>query len=154
MCLHCRSWGKDFSTSPYSDIIIVFNRCPQKSTSNISTSSAAMCFICNLQRLPLHVMDILVPAREKIKTLLDRAYVSLQQTLDSLTFVTSYLLGNFACSFFVCSFVSKSTVPKNSFRNTIIVSNILDPDQARRFVGPDLDPNRLQKLSADDPSRQ
>ena len=34
------------------------------------------------------------------------------------------------------------------------MSNILDPDQARRFVGPDLDPNCLQKLTADDPSRQ
>ena len=26
----------------------------------------------------------------------------------------------------------------------------LDPDQARCFVGPDLDPNCLQRLSADD----
>ena len=37
---------------------------------------------------------------------------------------------------------------------TIRVSNSLDPDQARRFVGPDLvgpdlDPNCLQRLSAD-----
>ena len=30
------------------------------------------------------------------------------------------------------------------------MSNRLDPDQARRFVGPDLDPNRLQKLSTDE----
>ena len=29
------------------------------------------------------------------------------------------------------------------------VSNSLDPDQARRFVGPDLGPNCLQRLSAD-----
>ena len=34
------------------------------------------------------------------------------------------------------------------------MSNRLDPDQARHFVGPDLDPNCLQKLSADDTSRQ
>ena len=34
------------------------------------------------------------------------------------------------------------------------MSNSLDPDQARRFVGPDLGPNCLQKLSADDTSRQ
>ena len=34
------------------------------------------------------------------------------------------------------------------------VSNILDPDQARHFVGPDLDANCLQRLSADDTSRQ
>ena len=42
---------------------------------------------------------------------------------------------------------------KNSFRNTIRVSNSLDPDQAQHFVGPDLGQNCLQKLSADDTSR-
>ena len=36
---------------------------------------------------------------------------------------------------------------KNSFRNTIRVSNSLDPDQARHFVGPDLGPTCLQRLS-------
>ena len=40
-----------------------------------------------------------------------------------------------------------------SFRNTIRVSNSLDPDQARHFVGPDLGPDCLQRLSADDKSR-
>ena len=30
------------------------------------------------------------------------------------------------------------------------MSNGLDPDQGRRSVGPDLDPNCLQRLSADD----
>ena len=44
-------------------------------------------------------------------------------------------------------FVSKSTFPKISFRNIIRVSNSLDQDQARRFVGPDLGPNCLQRLS-------
>ena len=44
----------------------------------------------------------------------------------------------------------KITFSKNSFRNTIKVSNSLNPDQARHFVGPDLDPNCLQRLSADD----
>ena len=34
------------------------------------------------------------------------------------------------------------------------MSNSLDPDQARHLVGPDLDPNCLQSLSADDTSRQ
>ena len=34
--------------------------------------------------------------------------------------------------------------------NIISVSNGLDPDQDRHFVGPDLDPNCLQRLSADD----
>ena len=33
---------------------------------------------------------------------------------------------------------------KKSFRNTIRVSNSLDPDQARCSVGPDLGPNCLQ----------
>ena len=30
------------------------------------------------------------------------------------------------------------------------MSNSLDPDQARHFVGPDLGPNCLQRLSTDD----
>ena len=34
------------------------------------------------------------------------------------------------------------------------MSNSLDPDQARRNVGPDLGPKYLQRLSADDTSRQ
>ena len=42
---------------------------------------------------------------------------------------------------------------KNSFRNTIRVSNSLDPDQARLFVGPDLDPSCSKALSADGTSR-
>ena len=33
------------------------------------------------------------------------------------------------------------------------MSNSLDPDQARQNVGPDLGPNCLQRLSADDTSR-
>ena len=47
-------------------------------------------------------------------------------------------------------FFSKLTISKNSFRNTIRVSNGLDPDQDRHFVGPDLGPNCLQRLSADE----
>ena len=39
-------------------------------------------------------------------------------------------------------------------RNKIRVSNSLDPDQARHFVGPDLGPSCLQRLSAGDTSRQ
>ena len=34
------------------------------------------------------------------------------------------------------------------------MSNRLDPDQARHFVRPDLGPNCLQKLSADDTRRE
>ena len=33
------------------------------------------------------------------------------------------------------------------------MSNCLDPDQARHYVGPEFDPNLLQRLSADDISR-
>ena len=46
-------------------------------------------------------------------------------------------------------FFSKSIFSKKSYRNTIRVSNSLDPDQTRHFVGPDLGPNCLQLLSAD-----
>ena len=34
------------------------------------------------------------------------------------------------------------------------MANSWDPDQARRFVGPDLGPNCLSRLSADDTGRQ
>ena len=51
-------------------------------------------------------------------------------------------------------FFSNSTFSKASFKNAIRVSNILDPGQVRRFVGPDLDPNCFQRLSADDTSRK
>ena len=40
----------------------------------------------------------------------------------------------------------------NSFRNTIRVSNSLDKDQDQYSVRPDLGPNCLQRLSADDKS--
>ena len=39
-------------------------------------------------------------------------------------------------------------------RNTIRVSNSLDPYQARQNVGPDMGPNCLQRLATDDTSRQ
>ena len=42
---------------------------------------------------------------------------------------------------------------KSSFRNPS-VTNSWDPDQGKSFVGPYLDPNCLQRLSADDMSRQ
>ena len=42
---------------------------------------------------------------------------------------------------------------KHSFRLTTRVANKLDPDQARRFIGLDLGPNCLQRLSADDNCR-
>ena len=39
---------------------------------------------------------------------------------------------------------------KNYFKNTILVSNSLDPDKDQHHVCPDLAPNCLQMLSADD----
>ena len=39
----------------------------------------------------------------------------------------------------------KITFFKNSFSNTIRVSNSLDPNQDRQSVGPDLGPNHLSK---------
>ena len=58
------------------------------------------------------------------------------------------------CMLFCCLliFFSKSTFLKNSFRNTLRISNSLDPDQGQHFVGPDLVLNCLQRLSADDTS--
>ena len=62
------------------------------------------------------------------------------------------MLGNFTYAF--CQrFFSRLTF-KKSFRNTFGVTNNLDPDQARHFVGPDLDPNCLQRLSSEDSARQ
>ena len=68
--------------------------------------------------------------------------------------LTFCMLGNFLCFCRLLIFFSKSTFLKYSFRNTRRESNSLDPDQARQIVGPDLGPNSLQMLSADDTSRQ
>ena len=44
---------------------------------------------------------------------------------------------------------------QNSFWNIIGLSNSLGPpDQDRHSVGPDLDPNCLRRLTADDKSRR
>ena len=48
----------------------------------------------------------------------------------------------------------KITFFEISFWTTARLSKGLDPDQDRRSVGPDLDPNRLQRLSAGDTSRE
>ena len=58
------------------------------------------------------------------------------------------LLLSSAVFFFTINFL------KNSFRNTIRVSNGLDPYQDRHSVGPDLGSNHLQRLSADDKSHR
>ena len=48
--------------------------------------------------------------------------------------------------FFTIIFFEKFS---QEFRNTIRVSNKLDPDQVQHSVSPDLGPNCLQRLSAD-----
>ena len=61
----------------------------------------------------------------------------------------------FACWVFLLAFLQsadyfqKSSFQNESLRNTSIirVSNSLDQNQARHFVGPDLGPNCLQRLS-------
>ena len=57
--------------------------------------------------------------------------------------------GIFLMKFCSLLIFSKLTFSKNSFRNTIIVSNSLDHDQG----GPDLCLNCLQRLSADNINR-
>ena len=63
------------------------------------------------------------------------------------SFLTLCMLGNFSCpllTFFRINFFKKS------FRNIIRVPNSIDSDQDRHPVSPDLGPNCLQSLSADD----
>ena len=51
-------------------------------------------------------------------------------------------------------FCFKLTCSEESFGKTIRVANRLHPDQARRFVGPDLGLNCLQWLFTKDTSRR
>ena len=57
------------------------------------------------------------------------------------------MLGNFSSIFSFDDFF-KIDFLKKSFRSTIKVSNSLDPDQARLFVGPDLGPNYMQSYKS------
>ena len=50
----------------------------------------------------------------------------------------------------VGSFFLKLTLSKHSFRSTNSVSKRLDPNQDQRYVGPDLGPDYVQRLSVDD----
>ena len=65
------------------------------------------------------------------------------------TQLTHSLQGNFVC-FLFADFV----IEKKSYRNTISASNSLNPDQAGHIVRPNLCPNCLQSLSADNNSHQ
>ena len=57
--------------------------------------------------------------------------------------LTICMLGNISLFFVVCWLFSKLTFSKIYFWDTIRVSNSLDPDKVRRFVGHDLGPIRL-----------
>ena len=62
--------------------------------------------------------------------------------------INSLHAGNYACIFcHLWIFFFKLTFSK--ILSGIRVSNSLDPDQARHFVRPDMDPNCLQRLSVD-----
>ena len=71
-------------------------------------------------------------------------YACFQKYIIELNLINFYILGNIS-GFFCCllilsaDFVSKLATVKICFRNTIRVSNRLDPDQARHFVGSDHD---------------
>ena len=62
-------------------------------------------------------------------------------------------LSNFSCFFMSADFFV-DCFPKYSIKNTIRVTNSLDPDQARRSGGPELGPNCLHRLSAEYTGRQ
>ena len=56
--------------------------------------------------------------------------------------------------FVVCCFLKINFSEKFFSEIPSECQTVLDPGQAGHFVGPDLDPNCLQRLSADDISRQ
>ena len=65
------------------------------------------------------------------------------QNLPSAAVVFGALRANILPVLLFAAFFSKSTFSKNSFRNTIRVSNSLDPDQSRHSAGPDVSPNLI-----------
>ena len=64
--------------------------------------------------------------------------------------LTLCLLGDFHAFLSSAIFFFKINYFEKFFKEYHHSANSLDPDQARRFVGPDLGSNCLQKLSADD----
>ena len=67
----------------------------------------------------------------------------------------NFLHSSFACVYIICHFFQNNFLTV-SFRNTIRVSNSLDPDQVRQNAGPVLGPTCLQRfsISADNNGRQ
>ena len=69
------------------------------------------------------------------------------QVRISINAITFCLLGKYF--FFYCLLIFIKINFSKKFRNTIRVSNRLDPDQAWHSVRPDLGPKCLQSLSVD-----
>ena len=104
----------------------------------------------------------------EITGLFDELFIRLCRSLDQ-NGCNPHIWLNKICSIISCSWpwpiltllrrsgerlrTFRSSSLKNYFRDTIKVSNSLDSDQAQPFVGPDLDPNCFQSLSADDTGR-
>ena len=73
------------------------------------------------------------------------SYIILYSFVVCRYIINMSLHSGYFCMLFCCLLFYS----KYSSRNRIRVSKSLDPDQARHFVGPDLGPNCLQRLSAD-----
>ena len=84
---------------------------------------------------------------------LSKTLISSHSEYSELITTSLFAPRKFFRLFSSANFFPKSTFLKNSFGNTIRVSNRLDPNQVRHFVGPDLGLICLQRLSADNTSR-
>ena len=71
------------------------------------------------------------------------------QQIDAYIYQCVYIIHNGKCSYFFWPplIFFKINFFENFYQNTVRMSNSLDPDQAPHFVGPDLGPNCLQRLS-------
>ena len=64
------------------------------------------------------------------------------------------MLGNFLCFLLSADFFFQNHLFQKILSGIQYLSNSLDPVQAQHFVGPELGPNCLQRLSADATSKQ
>ena len=67
--------------------------------------------------------------------------------MSLISSLTLFRVGIFFMLYTLSADFDQNLFQKNSFRNTIRVSNSMDPNQDRRNVGPDLDQNCLKRLS-------
>ena len=104
--------------------------------------------------MKIYAYSLTVHTQNRLCTLLEERFDTMRLLDRKHTLLTVCLLDNFAFFCRLLIFFFKIIFFEKYFRNTIRVSNSLDPDQARRSVGPDLGPNCLKRLSADDTRRQ